>query len=278
MPVPSADFSWTAWHGHPSVITGLVVLTGAYLLGVGPLRRRFGLAQHVGYGQVSFFLTGVLVICIALLSPLHELGDEFLLSAHMAQHLLLTLVVPPLLLLGTPHWLLRPLLSPPRAMKVARFLTSPVIAFIVFNAVLVVWHVPALYDQALREQGVHILEHLMFIVAGVIMWWPILSPLPEIPRSSYLVLMGYLFLQPTVPSILGAFITFSDSVLYSWYETAPRVWDISAHTDQQIGGLIMWLPGGLVFLLAMVVMFLVWASREESMDFQPETDRTDRGT
>ena len=272
MPVLSAEFSWTAFHGHPSVITGLIVLTCAYLLGVGPLRRRFGLAQHVGSGQVTLFLTGVLVTFIALLSPLHELGDEFLFSAHMVQHLLLTLVVPPLLIFGTPAWLLRPLLRPPGVMETARFLTSPVVAFIAFNAVFAMWHVPALYDLALRERGIHILEHLMFIVGGIILWWPILSPLPELPRSPYLVQMAYLFLQPTVPAIVGALITFSDGVIYSWYETAPRVWSISAHTDQQLGGLIMWLPGGLAFLLALVVVFLIWANREEPMAFPQETD------
>ena len=272
MPDQSVEFSWTAWHAHPSVVIGLLALTGAYLLGVGPLRRRYGLAQWVGTGQVAVFLAGVLVILIALISPLHELGDEYLFSAHMVQHLLLTLVAPPLLLLGTPPWLLRPLLRGPRVTKAARFMTLPVVAFVVFNVVFAFWHVPALYDLALRERNIHILEHLMFIVAGVILWWPILSPLPELPRAPYLVQTVYLFLQPTVPAILGAVITFSDSVLYSWYASAPRLWNISAHTDQQIGGIIMWVPGALAFLLALAVVFLVWASQEESQASRPTTE------
>ena len=264
MPDQSVEFSWTAWHGHPSVITGLMVLAGGYLVGVGPLRRRFGWAQGVSSGQVATFLTGVLVLFIALISPLHELGDNYLFSAHMTQHLLLTLVVPPLLLLGTPPWLLRPLLRPPRVMRVARFLTLPVMAFVLFNVVFVLWHVPALYDLALRERDIHILEHLTFLVAGVILWWPVLSLLPELPRAPYIVQMVYLFLQPTIPAILGAIITFSDGVLYTWYAEAPRIWDISAHTDQQVGGIVMWIPGGLAFLLTMAVVFLVWANKEES--------------
>ena len=258
------DFSWTAWHGHPSVVIGLVVLTGAYLAGVGPLRRRYGLAPRVPKGQVTTFLVAVLVLYIAVLSPLHELGDEYLFSAHMVQHLLLTLVVPPLLLLSTPGWLLRPALAFPRVMGVARVVTLPVVAFFLFNTVFAVWHVPALYELALRERGIHILEHLMFLTAGVVMWWPILSPLLELPRASYLVQMVYLFLQPTVPAIIGAMIAFSDGVIYRWYAEAPRVWGISAHTDQQVGGLIMWVPGGLAFLLTLTVVFLVWASQEES--------------
>jgi len=260
----SVEFSWTVWHAHPSVVTGLVVLTGAYLLGVGPLRQRFGWAEQAGRGQIAAFMAGVLVLLIALLSPLHELGDHYLLSAHMIQHMLLTLVAPPLLLLGTPPWLLRPMFRSPGVLRVAQFLTLPVVAFILFNLVFAIWHVPALYDAALEERDVHILEHLMLIAAGVIMWWPVLSPLPELPRTSYLVQMAYLFLQPTLPSIIGAVITFSKGILYSWYAEAPRIWGISASTDQQIGGLIMWVPGGMFFLFTLVVVFLIWASQEES--------------
>ena len=246
------------------------MLAGGYLLAIGPLRQRFSGSHQVSPGQMARFLAGVLVILVALLSPLHELGDDYLFSAHMVQHLLLTLVVPPLLLLGTPPWLLRPLLGSARNMRVARFVTTPVVAFIIFNAVFVLWHVPELYDFALRERGIHVLEHLMFLVAGVIMWWPILSPMSELPRAPYPIQMIYLFLQPTVPSILGAIITFSDSVLYQWYADAPRLWDISALDDQQVGGIIMWVPGGLAFLSVLVVIFLVWASQEESYE-QHET-------
>ena len=208
---------------------------------------------------------------VALVSPLHELGDNYLFSAHMVQHLLMTLVAPPLLLLGTPAWLIRPLLSGARVLRVARFLTLPVVAFVLFNTVFALWHVPALYDLALRELGIHILEHLMFLGAGAIMWWPILSPLPELPRPQYLVQMLYLFVQPTVPSVLGALITFSGSVLYDWYAEAPRLWEISAHTDQQIGGVIMWVPGGFAFLLTLVVVFLIWAGQEGSDTHQQST-------
>ena len=269
MPDPSVDFSWTAWHGHPSVVIGLLVVTGAYLVWVGPLRRRLGVVEAVGAGRVTMFLSGILVLFVALVSPLHELGDGYLFSAHMVQHLLLTLVVPPLLLLGTPGWLLRPLLLSPKVYRAARLVTLPVIAFILFNTVFVIWHVPALYDLALRERGIHILEHLMFIGAGVIVWWPILSPLPELPRASYMMQMLYLFVQPTVPSVLGAMITFSGKVLYEWYAEAPRLWDISPHTDQEIGGVIMWVPGGLAFLIVLIVVFLVWAAQEASDVEQP---------
>ena len=263
------DFSWTAWHGHPSVVAGLVVLTVGYLLAVGPLRQRYGWAPQVPAGQASIFLCGMLVMFVALLSPLHELGDRYLFSAHMVQHLLLTLVVAPLLIVGTPSWMLRPLVNVPQVFRVARIATLPVVAFVVFNAVFVLWHIPTLYDLALRERGVHILEHVMFLVAALLMWWPLLGRLPELPRPSYLVQMLYLFVHPTVPAILGAIITFSDGVLYEWYAAAPRIWGLSAHTDQQIGGIIMWIPGGLAYLFSLMVVFLVWAGQEESSAGRP---------
>ena len=267
---PVVEFSWADWHGHPSVIIGLVVLTAWYVLSVGPLRRRYEGSEETGPGQIALYLTGLAILFVALLSPLHELGDNYLFSVHMIQHLLITLVVPPLMLLGIPPWLARSLLRPPLVMRVARWLTRPVMAFIIFNAVFVMWHVPSFYDLALRERGIHILEHLMFFSAGLIMWWPILGRLPELPRPSYLVQMLYLFVLPTLPAILGAIITFAKGVLYDWYAEAPRIWDISAHTDQQLGGLIMWVPGGLVFMLTLVVVFLVWARQEESDSPRPQ--------
>ena len=259
-----AGVSWTDWHAHPSIIVGVVLITALYLMAVGPLRERFGWAERGSSSQMVLFMLGVLVIVVALLSPLHELGDKYLFSAHMAQHLLLMLVVPPLLLLGVPGWLVDKVLRSPRVLAVSRFLTRPLVAFTFFNAVLVLWHMPVLYDLTLRERDIHILEHVMFLGVAVLMWWPVLSLAKELPRASYITQMVYLFLLPTVPGILGAVITFSDKVLYPWYAEAPRLWNISATTDQEIGGIIMWVPGGMAFLTVLIIVFLVWANQEES--------------
>jgi putative membrane protein len=259
-----ASVSWTDWHAHPSIIVGVVLITALYLMAVGPLRERFGWAERGSSSQMVLFMLGVLVIVVALLSPLHELGDKYLFSAHMAQHLLLMLVVPPLLLLGVPGWLVDKVLRSPRVLAVSRFLTRPLVAFTFFNAVLVLWHMPVLYDLTLRERDIHILEHVMFLGVAVLMWWPVLSLAKELPRASYITQMVYLFLLPTVPGILGAVITFSDKVLYPWYAEAPRLWNISATTDQEIGGIIMWVPGGMAFLTVLIIVFLVWANQEES--------------
>ena len=223
---------------------------------------------------MSSFLLGVLVLIIALLSPIHELGESYLFSFHMVQHLLLMLIMPPLALAGVPPWLLRPLLKNRMVKNIASFITRPVAAFLIFNAILVLWHTPDLYDLALRERDIHIVEHVTFMAAAILMWWPILSPLPELPRAPYIGQMAYLFLIPTISAILGAFITFSSSVWYAWYAEAPRIWGVSAETDQEIGGLIMWVPGGVVFMTALIVVFLNWAYNSEADDLAQRTDDT----
>ncbi len=263
MAEPTAALSWWEWHFHPDIILGVLLLEGIYLLGIGPLRRRYGWGVAAENRQVVLFSMGVLVLFVTLTSPIHHLSDNFLFSAHMVQHLLLILVMPPLLLAGTPGWLLRPLVGSPQVLAVGRFLTHPVIAFFIFNSVLSVWHLPGLYDLTLRNEGAHIAEHLLFIAAAVIMWWPVLSPLPELPRASYPIQMVYLFSLSIPPGFIGAAITFSKEVLYPWYGTVPRLWGISALADQQIGGLIMKIPGALTFLGALTIVFFTWFNQEE---------------
>ena len=269
-----ATFSWWEWHFHPDVILGVLLLEGLYLLGVGSLRRRFGWASIVESRQVTLFSLGVLVLYVSLTSPIHHLADEFFFSAHMVQHLLLILVAPPLLVAGTPGWLLRPLVRLPQVLAAGRFLTHPVIAFIIFSFVLSVWHMPALYDLTLHNHVAHISEHLLFITTAAIMWWPVLSPIPELPRASYPIQIVYLFFLSLPPGFIGAAITFSPEVLYPWYGTVPRLWGTSAVADQQVGGLIMKVPGALTFLGVMVVVFFAWFNHEERGEWEEERKLT----
>ena len=142
-----------AWQWEPSVLIGLALLAGGYLAGVGPLRGRFAESAPVPRWRSRLFLVGVLILFIALVSPLDTLADSYLLSMHMVQHLLITLIVPPLLLAGTPGWLLRPLLRPRYALSIGRAITNPVFAFLVFNMTFAAWHVPALYELTLVGSG-----------------------------------------------------------------------------------------------------------------------------
>ena len=252
-----------AWNWEPGVLIGLALQAGAYLACVGPLRGRFVGSVPVPRWQVQTFLLGVLMLFFALVSPLDTLGDRYLLTAHMIQHLLITLVAPPLLLIGTPRWLLRPLLRLPFALPIGRAITKPLVTFLAFNITFALWHVPRYYEAALHNQAVHILEHITFFVTATLTWWPIFSPLDELPRLPEPLQCLYLFGESLPPTILGALITFPDYVLYPTYDAAPRVWGLSPLADQQIGGLIMWIPGALVFFTVLSVVFLRWLGRDE---------------
>jgi putative membrane protein len=183
----------------------------------------------------------------------------------MVQHLLLTLVAPPLLLLGIPGWMLSPLLRPRSVRAIGRFLTGPLIAFVLFNVAFAASHLPALYDLTLENHAAHIVEHLIFMGTAVLMWWPVLSPAVELPRIAYPLQILYVFFQTIPGSAVGALITLSERPLYQVYADAPRVIDISALMDQQIGGALMWVGGGAYFLILATIIFFVWAHREEAV-------------
>ena len=212
-------------------------------------------------GQRASFFTGLLLIFLSLNGWLHDLSDYYLFSAHMVQHLVLTLVAPPLLVMGTPGWMLRPALTWRGVERAARAITGARGAFLIFNVVLVAWHLPPMYNLAMAHHPVHIAQHLCFMVAATLMWWPILSPLPELPRLPYPAQMLYLFLLGVPMQIVAAVITLSDTVLYPWYASAPRTWGLTPLDDQQLGGLLMWVPGGLGLWIAITGVWLVWARR-----------------
>ncbi|MFQ5874032.1 MAG: cytochrome c oxidase assembly protein [Dehalococcoidia bacterium] len=262
----TVEFSWTDWGGDPSVVVGVFLLEGLYLLAVFPMRQRYGWAGEVDPKRVVSFTLGVWAIFLALYSPLDVLSDEFLFSAHMVQHLILTLVAPPLLLMGTPGWLLRPLVRSPQVFRTAKVLTHPIAALLLFNGVFAAWHIPSIYEAGLNHLSVHIIQHLLFMATGVLMWWPILSPLPELPRLPYAGQVLYLFSLSIPPAIVGGLITFSDDVLYATYASAPRIWGLSAAADQQIGGVMMKLPGFLIFIVAATIIFFTWVAKEEARD------------
>ncbi len=257
---------WLAWTLDPFLLLGLALILGTYFYALGPLRRRWGGAEPVDRARVAWFVSGWLVLALALLSPLDTLGDEFLFSAHMIQHMLIAIVAPPLLLLGIPAWMLAPLFKSETARRVARWVAHPVVAFGVFQADIWLWHAPALYDLTLTNDAVHIIEHLSFFLFGLLYWLPVMSPTPAIPRMSKAFAILYLFVgcQPMVA--LGALITFATQPLYQPYVEAPRVWGLSPLGDQQLGGLIMWLPSNIPYLIALSVIFFQWVSERDQAE------------
>jgi len=250
---------WQRWDLHPSVVIGLALLGGlyAYLGGLAAPSRRI-----VAFGGA------LVVLAVSLNGPLHNLSDGYLFSAHMVQHLALTLVFPPLLLYGTPAWVVRPLLGPAGVLRLARRATRPLVAGTLFSVPITLWHLPQFYEAALEQHPLHIVQHLVFIATAVVMWWPILAPVPELPRASYPTQLIYLFALGLPMSLAGALITLSERVLYPFYAAAPRVSSLTALADQQMGGLLMWVVGTIYLWVAASVVWFRWSAREESGDVE----------
>lgn len=254
-----------AWSLHLSVFLGTGFLGALYFYGIGPLRRRYNLGPPATPWQIGSFCLGLAVVLLSLNGPLHDLSDYYLFSIHMLQHLFLTLLLPPLLIAGTPGWLLEPLLRWRPLYLVARFITHPVVAALIYIVTLAIWHQAPYYDLMMRDHDVHIATHVMFIAAATIMWWPVMSPVPSLPRLSPGLGMLYLFLVGIPMQVIAALITLADSVLYPWYSVAPRTWGLSPLEDQQLGGLLMWVPGNLWMFLAIGVLFFRWARDENRL-------------
>jgi putative membrane protein len=204
-----------------------------------------------------FFFAGIAVAFIALLSPIDEGGDQYLFSLHMLQHLLLMMVSPPLVLLGICGVRAR-LDRFPGLRRVWWALTRPWAALVIFNAVMLVWHLPALYDTTLTVEPIHVLEHLSFIAVGVVFWWPIIDPLRETPAptATPLTRIAMLVVSGIPPTVLGLIFALSRTPFYDFYVRAPRLWGLSALADQQIGGVAMLGIGNIVYFFAIVIIFM----------------------
>lgn len=256
------------WTPEPSIILGVLLVTGAYLGAITVWRDRFPGAAPVPRGRVVAFLLGMFTVLLALITPIADLSDYYLFSAHMVEHLLVTLIMPPLVLIGLPGWIIRPLFRRwPVLLRFGRLLTNPLIAFAVFNAIFIGYHLPRFYDISLASQYAHAAFHVVFMVTALLTWWPLLSPLEELPPLPPPLQMVYLFAQTLPSQVLGALLTFTGRPLYDWYITAPRVWaDLTPQADQQLGGLIMWVIGGTFFLAVFAFVFLRWVAVNEAKD------------
>jgi putative membrane protein len=253
----NVDLSQGGFTVHWSTVIGLAALQALWMLRA---RAHASPNERATALQAVCFSSGLIVMFLALNGPLHDISDFYLFSGHMVQHLILTIVVPPLLLLGTPGWMLRPLLRITWVNAVAKRITTAAAAFTIFNLVLAGWHLPPMYNAAMYYHEVHILQHLMFLVAAVLMWWPMLSPLPELPRLSYPGQMLYSFVMTLPMTVISVFIVYADHVLYPAYASSPRLWGLSPLEDQRLGGLIMWIPGGLFFYLLTSLIFFRWVT------------------
>ena len=255
-----------AWQPHPDVWLIVGLLVAAYAVAVTRVGPRYVMPGHAAVSRVQImcFGCGAAAVLVASDYPIHDLAERYLFSIHMVQHLVYSLVAAPLLLLGTPTWMARALLSPPGVMRAMRWLARFFPATVLYNAVVVFTHVPATVDVALRYAVVHFALHTLILLSSVVVWMPILSPLPEVPRLYPPLAMFYLFLQSVVPTVPASFLTFGKTPLYHVYATFPRLWGITALTDMQAAGLIMKIAAGILIWGIITIVFFRWFRREEA--------------
>ena len=246
------------WSWHSSIVIGFSIWTAAYVLLVGFLRRKHGWGEQPSRTTQFFFHLGTLIALLAFVSPLDSLGDQYLFSAHMVQHLLLMFVTAPLWLVGTPAWLMD-LVVPLPFRKIVEWVTRPVSAFAIFVGIMVVWHIPTLYNLTLQSEGIHIFEHLTFIGAALIGWWPVAAPNSTMSPP---LRMLYLFLLGIPGTALSAMLTFASTPLYPFYTDAPRLFGLSVLDDQHLAGLLMWIPMHMILFLAFGITFFKWFNTE----------------
>jgi putative membrane protein len=260
------DDLWRSWEFEPGVVVPLLVTAILYARGARASRGTTSV-------EAGLFWSGLVVLALALVSPLHPLG-EVLFSAHMAQHEILMLAAAPPLVLARP---LVPLLwglpfrmrrrvgrwsKTAAAQTIWRSLTAPFTAWLTHAIALWVWHVPALFQATLRSEWVHTAQHLSFFLSALLFWWALFH---NKGRAGYGAAVFYLFTTAIHTGILGALLTFAPVVIYPAYSATTRVWGLTALEDQQIGGLIMWVPAGVVYVTAALVLFSAWLRQSDAM-------------
>jgi len=257
--------AFPSWTAHPDVWLLVGLFAAGYAIAIvrlGPKWAAPGQAV-VTRLQITCWSLGVFAMWVASDYPIHDIAERYNFSVHMVQHLMFTMIVAPLLLLGMPAWLLRRVLRPRWLFSTVRALSRFIPALLIFNVVLVFTHWPVVVDAALRSGLVHFSVHALLLVSSLIVWMPLVSPLPEIPRLVPVLQMLYLFAWSVVPTVPASFLTFGTSPLYKFYEHVPHLFGFSTLEDQQIAGLIMKIGAGLLLWMIIAVVFFRWASEEE---------------
>ena len=258
------------WLPDPLVLVPLAVLVGIYV-------RRFRRAQSeeggrgAGPGQALAFAAGMLALLAALATPLDGLGEDYLFSAHMLQHVLLGDLAPVLLLLSLSRVIMRP--ATRRLMRAERALgpfAGPWTGIALWLGLMYLWHLPSMYDAALAHPVVHVVEHASFFTAGIAVWWPLVQPVPMRRPLKGLWTVAYIGTAKFGLAALGLYLTWSTNVLYDYYEEVPRIWGLTAVDDQNAGGAIMMVEQSLTFVIALVVLFAGMLTRSEADELRRE--------
>ena len=249
---------WTHWHNEPFLIGGLIFLGWLYAILAGPLRGRLAAGSAYPTRKAVMFYSALLCFYFGVGSPLDQIAERFLLSAHMLQHQILIYPAAILFLLGLPDWMVRPVTARASLQGLLRVLTHPLVCGVIYTTVYSGWHLPFLYDWALQNRVVHIAEHFMMFGAALFYWWPLLSPSKEFPPAKHAWQMLYLVAVIIGMTPVFAYIMFSSDVLYPTYEYAPRITSLTAESDQLLAGAMMKLIGMSVAMIAFGVSFYRW--------------------
>jgi putative membrane protein len=251
------------FHVHLDVFAVLGGLAVGYLASARQHERATG--ERLEPRRRARFLGGVAVLLLGATWPIHDLAEGYLYSVHMVQHMLITFVAAPLLVTGMPAWMWRALLQPAPVRAAWALLTRPLVALIVANGVLLFTHWPEVVALSVGSELAHFCLHALLLGSAIVMWWPVVSPLPELPPISRPAQLLYLFFQSLAPTIPASFLTFGTQPLYPVYATFPRIWGLDPLTDQLIAGLVMKLVGGAILWVVIATIFFRWG-REETTE------------
>jgi putative membrane protein len=258
------------WFADPAVLAPLALLAGIYIWRFRQVRRETG-PRGAGVVQAAAFTGAMIALLIALVSPLDGLGEDYLFSAHMLQHVLLGDIAPLLLLLALSRVMMRP--ATRRLVSVERALgplANPVTGILIWLFLMYLWHIPALYDAATEHSLLHAFEHACFFAAGLALWWPLIQPVPMRRSLTGMQPLGYIASAKGGLAALGLYLAWSTSVLYPYYETTPRIWGLSPTEDQNVGGVIMMVEQSFTLVLVMVVLFVRMLARSEEEERRRE--------
>lgn len=254
--VPSLVTSWTL---DPLQLAPIALIAGAYSMRARTLARR---GQPVPGWRIALFMLGIALLVVSLASPIAVIAEEELFSFHMAQHLLLGDLAPLCLLAGLTGPLLRPVLALPGVMRL-RVFANPLVAFPIWAANLVLWHMPTMYEAAVQNSAVHALQHAAFFTAGIVLWLPVLETLPAPEWFGTGAKLGYIVSVRLVATVIANVFIWAGDAFYDVYETGDDFLGLSPEADQSLAGSLMMLEGSLVTIVAIAWLFLRMAQEGE---------------
>jgi len=253
--------AWNTTLELPAILLTLFLLYAVNIVRHRPRKPR---ALRAARRRFIEFCLGLTTLYVALASPIDTIGEHYLFSVHMVQHVLLIYPAALLLLRGLPPIWLSAWLSIPGMAPLARWLTHPVVAALIFNVIFTAWHIPGLYEWALRDPLVHQLEHAMILISAMLMWWPLLSPIAPLPRLAPGIQVLYVLGLAMGQIPVLAYLTFSREVLYPTYEGAQRLVALSPLADQQLGAIVMKLASMGAFVVVLAMAFWRWYREENT--------------